>query len=322
MQVQPISFLCVSKMELKGRHLLSLKDFTREEIQLILDTSSDLKRLRYRSELGTSLLGQSVGMVFERPSTRTRVSFEVAINELSGDSLFLSSQELQLSRGEPIADTARVLSRYIHGIVIRATSHENVVELAAHSTIPVINALTPMYHPCQGLADLLTIQEKLHELEGLKLVYVGDGNNVCHSLMLGGATMGLEVTVATPPGFEPNPEVTKISRERAEENMAQVELTNDPKAAVEDADVIYTDVFVSMGQDAERKKRLAAFLPDFQVNEALVKLAAPHSIVMHCLPAHRDEEITDGVIEGSHSVVWDQAENRLHTEKAVLALFL
>ncbi len=309
-------------MELKGRHLLSLKDFTREEIQLILDTSSDLKRQRYRGELGTSLLGRSVGMVFERPSTRTRVSFEVAINELSGDSLFLSSQELQLSRGEPIADTARVLSRYLHGIVIRATNHEHVVELAEYSDVPVINALTPMYHPCQALADLLTIREKLHELEGLKLVYIGDGNNVCQSLMIGGATMGLEVTVATPPGYEPNPDVTAFARERAEENMAQLELTNDPKAAVEEADVLYTDVFVSMGQDEERKKRLAAFLPDYQINEALVELAAPHSIVMHCLPAHRDEEITDAVIEGPHSVVWDQAENRLHTEKAILALLL
>jgi ornithine carbamoyltransferase len=309
-------------MDLKGRHFLTLQDFSREEIQLLLDAASDLKRQRYRNELGTSLLGRSVGLVFERPSTRTRVSFEVAINELSGDVLFLSSQELQLSRGEPIADTARVLSRYLHGIVIRATSHENVVELAKYSTIPVINALTPLYHPCQGLADLLTIREKLHELDGLKLAYIGDGNNVCHSLMLGGTTMGLEVTVATPPGFEPNPDITKIARERAAENMAQVELTNDPKAAVEDADVLYTDVFVSMGQDAERKKRLAAFLPDFQLNEALVDLAAPHSIVMHCLPAHRGEEITDDVIEGPHSVVWDQAENRLHTEKAVLALLL
>lgn len=309
-------------MELKGRHLLSLKDYTREEIQLLLDTAAELKRLRYRSELGTSLLGKSVGMIFERPSTRTRVSFEVAINELSGDSLFLSSQELQLSRGEPIADTARVLSRYLHGIVIRATNHEHVVELAEYSSVPVINALTPMYHPCQALADLLTIREKLHELEGLKLVYVGDGNNVCHSLMLSGATMGLEVTVATPTGYEPNPKVTKISRARAEENMSKVEVTNDAKAAVQDADVIYTDVFVSMGQDKERNKRLAAFLPNFQVNESLLKLAAPHSIVMHCLPAHRDEEITDNVIEGSHSVVWDQAENRLHTEKAVLALLL
>ncbi len=309
-------------MNLKGRHLLTLQDFSREELTLLLDTAADLKRLRYRSELGTSLLGKSVGMIFERPSTRTRVSFEVAINELSGDSLFLSSQELQLSRGEPIADTARVLSRYLHGIVIRATNHEHVVELAEQSTVPVINALTPMYHPCQALADLLTIKEKLHELEGLKLAYVGDGNNVCHSLMLSGATMGLEVMVATPSGYEPNLKVTKISRARAEENMSKVEVTNDAKAAVQDADVIYTDVFVSMGQDKERAKRLAEFLPDFQVNESLVKLAAPHCIVMHCLPAHRDEEITDRVIEGSHSVVWDQAENRLHTEKAVLALLL
>ena len=240
-------------MNLKSRHLLTLQDFSREELTLLLDTAADLKRLRYRSELGTSLLGKSVGMIFERPSTRTRVSFEVAINELSGDSLFLSSQELQLSRGEPIADTARVLSRYLHGIVIRATNHEHVVELAEQSTVPVINALTPMYHPCQALADLLTIREKLHELEGLKLAYVGDGNNVCHSLMLSGATMGLEVMVATPSGYEPNPKVTKISRARAEENMGKVEVTNDAKAAVQDADVIYTDVFVSMGQDKDRQ---------------------------------------------------------------------
>jgi ornithine carbamoyltransferase len=309
-------------MELKGRHLLSLKDFTREELQLFLDTAADLKRQRYRGELATSLLGSSVGMVFERPSTRTRVSFEVAINELSGDPLFLSAQELQLSRGEPIADTARVLSRYVHGIVIRATDHGHVVELAEYSTIPVINALTPMYHPCQALADLLTIYEKLHELDGLKLTYVGDGNNVCHSLMLGGATMGLEVVVATPSGYEPNAEVTKLARERAEANMSSVEVTNDAKTAATEADVLYTDVFVSMGQDKERQKRLAAFLPKFQLNEALLEVAAPHSIVMHCLPAHRDEEITDTVIEGPHSVVWDQAENRLHTAKAVLALLL
>jgi ornithine carbamoyltransferase len=179
-----------------------------------------------------------------------------------------------------------------------------------------------MYHPCQGLADLLTIQEKLHELEGLKLAYVGDGNNVCHSLMIGGATMGLEVIVATPSGYEPNAEVTKFARERAEANMSNVEITNDAKAAATEADVLYTDVFVSMGQDKERQKRLKAFLPQFQVNEALLEVAAPHTIVMHCLPAHRDEEITDTVIEGPHSVVWDQAENRLHTAKAVLALLL
>jgi ornithine carbamoyltransferase len=312
----------VINMELKGRHLLSLKDFTREEIQLFLDTAADFKRQRYRSELATSLLGRSVGMVFERPSTRTRVSFEVAINELSGDPLFLSAQELQLSRGEPIADTARVLSRYVHGIVIRATDHEHVAELAEHSTIPVINALTPMYHPCQALADLLTIHEKLHELEGLKLAYVGDGNNVCHSLMISGATMGLEVIVATPSGYEPNAKVTKLARERAEANMSSVELTHDAKTAASDADVLYTDVFVSMGQDKERQKRLEAFLPKFQINEALLEAAAPHTIVMHCLPAHRDEEITDAVIEGPHSVVWDQAENRLHTAKAVLALLM
>ncbi len=309
-------------MNLKGRHLLSLQDYTREEIQLLLDTAADVKRQRYRGEISANLLGKSVGLVFERPSTRTRVSFEVAIHELSGAPLFLSSQELQLSRGEPIADTARVLSRYLHGIVIRATSHENVVELADNSSIPVINALTPKFHPCQALADLLTIREKLNELEGLKLVFIGDGNNVCHSLMLGGSAMGMDVVVACPSGYEPDKEVTKIAKERAEEYMARIEITHDVQKAVTDADVLYTDVFVSMGQDKEREKRIATFLPNYQINEELVKLAAPHVIIMHCLPAHRDEEITDAVIEGPHSVVWDEAENRLHTEKAALTLLL
>jgi len=309
-------------MNLKGRHLLSLQDYTREQIQLFLDTAADVKRQRYRGELSTNLLGKSVGLVFERPSTRTRVSFEVAIHELSGSPLFLSSQELQLSRGEPIADTARVLSRYLHGIVIRATSHENVVELANNSSIPVINALTPKFHPCQALADLLTIREKLNELEGLKLVFIGDGNNVCHSLMLGGSAMGMDVVVACPSGYEPDKGVTKIAKERAEEYMARIEVTHDVQEAATDADVLYTDVFVSMGQDKEREKRIAAFLPNYQINKELVKLAAPHVIIMHCLPAHRDEEITDDVIEGPHSVVWDEAENRLHTEKAALTLLL
>ncbi|MFX1562274.1 MAG: ornithine carbamoyltransferase [Promethearchaeota archaeon] len=309
-------------MDLKGRNLLSLQDYTREEIQLLLDTAADVKRQRYRGELTTNLLGRSVGLVFERPSTRTRVSFEVAIHELGGAPLFLSSQELQLSRGEPIADTARVLSRYLHGIVIRATSHENVVELANNSSIPVINALTPKFHPCQALADLLTVREKLNELEGLKLAFIGDGNNVCHSLMLGGSAMGMDVVVACPSGYEPDKGVTKVAKERAEEYMARIEVTQDVQKAATDADVLYTDVFVSMGQDKERKKRMAAFLPTYQINSELVKIAAPHVIVMHCLPAHRDEEITDDVIEGPHSVVWDEAENRLHTEKAALTLLL
>ncbi len=309
-------------MDLKGRHFLSLQDFNREELTLFLDTAAELKRQRYRGELGANLLGKSVGMVFERPSTRTRVSFEVGIHELGGAPLFLSSQELQLSRGEPIKDTARVLSRYVHGIVIRATNHENVVELAEYSTIPVINALTPMYHPCQGLADFLTIREKLNELEGLKLAYVGDGNNVCHTLMLGGAILGLEVSVACPKGYEPKKEVTDIATEYAEESMTRIEVSNDVEATVKDADVLYTDVFTSMGQEKESSERLKAFLPSYQLNAKTLELAAPHTIVMHCLPAHRKEEITDAVIEGPHSVVWDQAENRLHTEKAVLALLL
>jgi ornithine carbamoyltransferase len=309
-------------MNLKGNHLLSLADFTREQIQLMLDTAADLKRQRYRNEIGTSLQGKSIGMIFEKPSTRTRVSFEVAIHELGGYPLFLSSQELQLSRGEPIADTARVLSRYVHGIVIRANSHGNVVELANHSTISVVNALTPKFHPCQILADLLTIQEKLNELEGLKLTYIGDGNNVCHSLMVGAATMGLEVVAACPDSHQPDPGITRVAQERAKEALAKVEVIQDVKEAVKDADILYTDVFTSMGQEKEKAERLEAFLPDYQINADLLKLASPHAIVMHCLPAHRDEEITDEVIEGPQSVVWDQAENRLHTEKAVLALLM
>ena len=218
-------------LNLKGNHLLSLADFTREQIQLMLDTAADLKRKRYRNEIGTNLLGKSIGMIFEKPSTRTRVSFEVAIHELGGYPLFLSSQELQLSRGEPIADTARVLSRYVHGIVIRANSHGNVVELANHSTISVVNALTPKFHPCQILADLLTIQEKLNELEGLKLTYIGDGNNVCHSLMVGAATMGLEVAVACPDNYQPDPGITRVAQERAKEALAKVEIIQDVKEA-------------------------------------------------------------------------------------------
>ena len=288
----------------------------------MLDTAADLKRQRYRGEQGAALLGKSIGLIFERPSTRTRVSFEVAIHELGGHSLFLSSQELQLSRGETIADTARVLSRYLHGIVVRATSHDHVEELAEYSTIPVINALTPKFHPCQILADLLTIREKLGELEGLKLAYIGDGNNVCHSLMIGAATMGMDVAVASPSGYEPDKEVTRIAKQRAEEFNAKVVVTNDPKEAAKEANILYTDVFVSMGQDAERKQRMAAFLPSYQLNAKLVELAYPDVLVMHCLPAHRGEEITDEVIDGPHSVVWDQAENRLHTGKAVLALLI
>ncbi len=309
-------------MNLKGNHLLSLADFSREQIKLMLDTAADLKRQRYRNISGTSLSGKSIGMIFEKPSTRTRVSFEVAIHELGGYPLFLSSQELQLSRGEPIADTARVLSRYLHGIVIRARGHGNVVELANRSTIPIVNALTPKFHPCQILADLLTIQEKLNELEGLKLAYIGDGNNVCHSLMVGAATMGLEVVVACPESYQPDPGITRVAQERAKEALAKVEVTQDVKEAAKDADILYTDVFTSMGQEEEKEHRLEAFLPEYQINAELLKQAAPHAIVMHCLPAHRDEEITDEVIEGPHSVVWDQAENRLHTEKAVLALLM
>lgn len=306
---------------MRGRHLLSIGDLSGEDVGHILARAAIFKEQRGKGILSDELRGKTVALIFEKPSTRTRVSFETGIHELGGNPLFLSAQELQLSRGETIADTARTLSRYVHAIVARVTSHDNLLELAKHSTVPVINALSPLEHPCQALADLMTIQEKKGRLRGLKLAWVGDGNNVCNSLLLACSLVGIDVSIACPPGYEPNAEVLELGRKRAAESGSKLEVINDPDEAVVGADVVYTDVWVSMGQEGEKMRRLQDF-KGYQVNAELLRRAKEDVIFMHCLPAHRGEEVTDEVIDGPHSVVFDQAENRLHVQKAILTMVI
>jgi len=297
------------------RHYLSVDDLRPSEVMQVLDLSARLKG--DRSSMGDALVGRSIAMIFEKPSTRTRVSFEVAIAELGGHPVVLSASELQLGRGETIQDTGRVLSRYVDAIVLRTFEQERLELLTTTASVPVVNALSDFEHPCQALADLLTMRERFSDLSGRTLAYFGDGNNVAHSLLLAGTKMGMAVRVATPPGFEPIPQIVGRSEEIAEETGGSVELTHDPEAAAIDAHVLYTDVWASMGQEEESSERALVF-PAYQLSQKLVDLAAPDAIVMHCLPAHRGLEITDEVIDGPRSVVWDQAENRLHTQKALL----
>lgn len=307
-------------MSLKGRDLLSLYDFTKEELEEFLKAAENLK---IRSKIGENtplLAGKKLGLIFEKPSTRTRVSFEIAMYELGGYGIYLSSNELQLRRGETIADTAKVLSRYLDGIMARVYSHKDLVELAKYADIPVINGLSDIEHPCQVLGDFLTIKEKKGRLEGIRLTYVGDGNNVCHSLILGGVKMGLQVVVSTPKEYKPNEEILNWAKEDEKKYKGEVLFIEDPIEAVKGSDVIYTDVWVSMGQeDSEIKKK--KLLP-YQVNNKLVKNAKKDYIFMHCLPAHRGEEVLDEIIDSENSVVFDQAENRLHIQKGILSLLL
>jgi len=306
---------------LRGRDLLSLHHFTPEEIILILDTADNLKKLQKRGERHQYLSGKTLGMIFQKSSTRTRVSFEVGIYQLGGQALFLSSSDIQLGRGETVADTARVLSRYVDGIMIRTFAQSDVEQLAHHAGIPVINGLTDLLHPCQILADLQTIREYKGRLAGLKLAYVGDGNNIAHSLLFGCAKTGINITVASPEGYKPSPEIVSAAREDARETGAVIQVVTDPAEAVARADVVVTDVWASMGQEAEQAERAGLF-PPYQVNEQLVKHASEDFIFLHCLPAHRGEEVTAGVLDGPRSVVWDEAENRLHVQKAVMALVM
>jgi len=301
---------------MKGKHLASLHDLTKEEIWQILKTAETLKIKQKTGERHELLYGKTLAMIFQKPSTRTRVSFEVGMKQLGGHALYLSSTDLQLGRGETVGDTGAVLARYCDGIMARVFSHDNIIELCKHSTVPVINGLSDLLHPCQCLADLETILEKKQEFKGLKLAFVGDGNNVCHSLMFGSAKVGMEMTVVCPKGYEPDKQIEKM----ALEDGLKLEITNDPKG-VKGADVIYTDVWASMGKDKEHDDRVKIFKP-YQVNEKLVSQAQDDCIVMHCLPAHRGEEITDEVVDGPHSVVLDQAENRNHAQKAVMALLM
>jgi ornithine carbamoyltransferase len=292
---------------LKG-HFLTGEELSRDDLVELLDRAAELKRGREKGEGAKALAGRSVALVFEQPSTRTRISFEVGVAELGATPLVLRGDELQLARGESIGDTARVLSRYVHAIAIRSGSHTIVSELAESASIPVINALTPSHHPCQALADLLTLKERFGELDGLRLAYVGDGNNVARSLAILGTLAGVEVRIASPADFG------------LEEGHGAT-LTDDPRTAVEDADAVYTDVWVSMGDEAEAERRVAALSP-YRVDAALLSPAAERAIVLHCLPAHPGEEISEEVLYGERSAVWDQAENRLHAQKALLELLV
>ena len=302
------------------RDLISMLD-VRDDLVSILELAGSIKNRMKAGEPYEPLRGKSLAMIFEKASTRTRVSFEVGMTQLGGHALFLSPNDLQIGRGETIADTARVLSRYVEGIMYRAFKRDNVRELAANATVPVINGLDDKEHPCQIVADLFTMLERKSALKRLKLAYVGDGNNVCNSLLLGAAIVGMGMTAACPPGYEPDAEILAHAKRIAKETNARIEVIHDPLAAARNADVLYTDVWVSMGQEKEREEREKLFRP-YQVNAKLLDVAKPDAVVMHCLPAHRGLEITDDVIDGPHSIVFDQAENRLHAQKAILARFL
>ncbi|TQR99336.1 ornithine carbamoyltransferase [Paenibacillus ottowii] len=311
----------LQQVNLKGRDFLELDDYSPEEIQYLIELAIEIKRKHKNGEVYQPLKGKTLGLIFEKSSTRTRVSFEVGMYQLGGHALFLSKNDIQLGRGEPISDMAQVMSRYLDGIMIRTFGHDNVVELARYASVPVINGLSDLAHPCQVLADYQTLYEQKGKLKGLKLVYIGDGNNMAHSLLIGGAKLGVHVSIASPAGYEPDPSVVAVSREIAKQTGSEIVITQSPQEAVKDADAIYTDVWASMGFEEEQKERELAFA-DFQVNEELVKLAKPDYLFLHCLPAHRGEEVSAGVIDGPHSVIFDEAENRLHAQKALLVALM
>ncbi len=304
--------MAVVSESLKGRHFTRVADWGGDELLRVLDLADDLKERQQRREEHELLPGRALGMIFQKPSTRTRVSFEVGIAQLGGHGLYLAASDLQLGRGETLRDTATVLSRYLDGLMIRTFAQDDVDELARHATIPVINGLTDSSHPCQALADLMTIRERLGRLEGVRVAYLGDGNNVCASLMVAAAKLGMAFIAATPEGYEPDPKAVEL---------AQPELTHDPREAAQGADVLYTDVWTSMGQEEEGERRLRD-LAGFGIDDELVRLAGESAIVLHCLPAHYGEEITEAVLYGPQSAVWDQAENRLHAQKALMALVM
>ncbi|NOZ26624.1 MAG: ornithine carbamoyltransferase [Chloroflexi bacterium] len=299
------------------QHFLSIADLTPEELWRILRLARELKDEWLAGGNRPLLRGKVLGLLFQKPSLRTRVSFHMGMIHLGGDAIYLSPQEIRLGERESVPDVARVLSRYVDGIMARVFAHAHVEQLAAHSRVPVINGLSDYNHPCQALADLLTIWERKGRLEGVRLAYVGDGNNVARSLAFAAALTGIHLVIASPEGYQLDEETVALARSLAERGGGQVTLTTDPLAAVRDADVIYTDVWTSMGQEAEAERRRQVF-PPYQVNADLVSRARPDVIVMHCLPAHRGEEITDDVADGPHSVLFDQAENRLHAQKGLL----
>ncbi|MCL6457125.1 MAG: ornithine carbamoyltransferase [Gorillibacterium sp.] len=306
---------------LRGRDFLGLADYTGDEIRYLIDLGIELKRKLKSGVSYQPLKGKTLGMIFEKASTRTRISFDVGIYQLGGHSLFLSSNDLQIGRGETIHDTAQTMSRYLDGIMIRTFAHKTVIDLARHSTVPVINGLTDFAHPCQVMADYMTVLEHKGKLEGLKIAYIGDGNNMVHSLMVGAAKLGMNIAVASPDEYMPEKSVQKMTRDFAQQSGGSLLITNDPREAIADADVVYTDVWASMGFEEEQKVREQAFA-NYQVNESLVGHAKGDYMFLHCLPAHRGEEVSEGVIDGAHSAIFDEAENRLHAQKAIMAALM
>ena len=308
-------------VQLKGRDFLRVHDWDRDDLLTVLDLADRLKA-RQRERVDHRVLeGRTLGMIFQKPSTRTRVSFEVGIAQLGGTGLYLAAGDLQLGRGETIKDTAHVLSRYLDAIMIRTFAQGDVDELAEHADIPVINGLTDQFHPCQALADVMTIRERFGAFDDVRVTYLGDGNNVCHSLMVACAKLGMDFTAATPEEYEPSPEVVGWAREAAEASGGSVEVRHDARGAAEGADVLYTDVWTSMGQEEERAQRVLD-LAGYRIDDELVGLASERAIVLHCLPAHYGEEITEAILYGPRSAVWDQAENRLHAQKGLMAAII
>lgn len=320
-QKENMSMVYLNKELFAGRDFLTLQDFTAEEIAHMVDVAIELKAENKAGIAHPVLQGKTLAMIFTKSSTRTRVAFEVGIYQLGGSGLFLSSRDIQIGRGEPVQDTARVLSRMVDGIMIRTYSHQEILDLAHYSSVPVINGLSDYLHPTQILADLMTIREYKQKLKGLKLTYIGDGNNVAHSLLIGGTKMGMDVVIAAPSGYHPLPEIMAQAQQNAALSGGSARIVEDPMLAARDADILYTDVWASMGQEDEAELRQKAFA-GYQINAQVLQAARPDAIVMHCLPAHRGEEITDEVMEGPQSVVFDEAENRLHAHKAIMALVM
>ena len=311
----------MSMIHLSKKDLVSILDLNKEELESILNVSDMIRHKHKNREMFFPLLGKSLGMIFTKSSTRTRVSFEIGMFQLGGAALYLNPTDTQIGRGETIADTARVLSRYVDGIMIRTYKHSDVLELAQYASVPVINGLTDDEHPCQIIADLLTIKDKKKTLKGLKVAYIGDGNNVCNSWMYAAPKVEMNMAVGSPKGYLPAANVTETAKKLAAANKTQMLITESPEEAAKDADVIYTDVWASMGQEAESEKRKKEF-GRYQVTSALMKLAKKDCIFMHCLPAHRGEEVSAEVMDGPQSVVFDQAENRLHAQKAIMSLLM
>jgi ornithine carbamoyltransferase len=306
---------------LKGKDIISVSDFENSEIWTILKSIKKLKPVAPGGAQARILDGKVIGLLFEHPSTRTRVSFESAAMRLGANVVYMRPDELQLKRGEPIKDTARVLSGYFDALVYRTSSHQTLLDLSEHASIPIINALSSLEHPTQAISDLAAIEEAKGSLEGLKMCWVGDGDNVCHSLMFACSTVGMNMAVATPPNYQPNPEIARKANEIAQKSNTKIRYTDDPYEGAEEADILYTDVWISMGQDAEKEQRMMDF-QEYQVNDELVSHAKPDAIVMHCLPAHRGMEITDEVLEGPKSIAWAQAQYKFHGAKGILASIL